>query len=239
MARSVEKAYTAIRKAIIAQRFQPGERLKEERLAEEIGVSRTPVREALRRLSSEGLLQLMPNQGVTVPAWSSKDVEDIFGLRLALETYGVEQAAVRATREQVGQLESLCRQMEALVAEGKNGYLTKVADRNRAFHRILAEAGGGPLLGRLLFQVIEMPLMMNTYHRYSEQEMARSLNHHRELTQALRARDQIWAAAVMAAHIQAGRNTYMGSLATAAASPERGPNGQHSIRRVIKARLPG
>jgi DNA-binding GntR family transcriptional regulator len=238
MAQSVEKAYTAIRKAIIGQRFRPGERLKEERLAAELGVSRTPVREALRRLSAEGLLQLMPNQGVTVPAWSPKDVEDIFGLRLALETYGVEQSAVRATREQIEELETLCSEMEALVADGRPGHLTKVADRNRAFHRILAESGGGALLGRLLFQVIEMPLMMNTYHRYSGQELQRSLHHHRELTQAIRARDQIWAAAVMASHIQAGRNTYMRSVADA--PPEdHGTNGQHSLRRLIKARLPG
>lgn len=240
MARSVEKAYLAIRKAITAQRFQPGERLKEERLAQELGVSRTPVREALRRLSAEGLLQLTPNQGVTVPAWSTQDIEQVFGLRLALETYGVQQAATRIGRSQLEELETLCGEMEAFVAARKTGYLTRVADRNRAFHRIMAEAGGGPLLGRLLFQVVEMPLMMNTYHRYSEAEMARSMGHHRELTQAMRAHDPVWAGAVMAAHIQAGRNTYMSSLADdPAIVVEVGGNVVPAQRRPARSRTQG
>ena len=80
MSKSVDKAYAAIRQAIAEQHFQPGERLTEERLAEQIGVSRTPVREALRRLGADGVLELLPNQGARLPSWSMDDLSEIFGL---------------------------------------------------------------------------------------------------------------------------------------------------------------
>jgi DNA-binding GntR family transcriptional regulator len=212
MSKSVDKAYAAIRDAIVEQRFQPGERLTEERLAEEIGVSRTPVREALRRLSADGFLELLPNQGARLPAWSVEDVREIFGLRLALEGFGAEAAASRITPDQVAELRRLCDAMERLAAGRKPGFIDEIANHNRRFHRILVEAAGGTRFARILAQVIEVPIVLKTYHRYSVADMDRSMAHHRELTQALAARDATWAGAVMRAHIQAGRAAYLTGL---------------------------
>lgn len=212
MSKSVDKAYAAIRQAITEQHFQPGERLTEERLAEQIGVSRTPVREALRRLGADGILELLPNQGARLPSWSRDDLREIFGLRQVLEAYGAELAAARITPAQLQELRRLCEAMERLAAARTPGFIEEIAVHNRRFHRILLEAAGGARLGRLLAQIIEVPLMLNTYHRYSVADMDRSMAHHRELTQALAARDTTWAGAVMRAHIQAGRNVYLTSV---------------------------
>ena len=116
MSKSVDKAYAAIRQAIADQHFQPGERLTEERLAEQIGVSRTPVREALRRLSADGILELLPNLGARLPSWSMDELDEIFGLRQVLEAYGAELAAVRISPAQLAELRQLCDSMERLAA---------------------------------------------------------------------------------------------------------------------------
>jgi DNA-binding GntR family transcriptional regulator len=219
MSKSVDKAYAAIRKAIVDQQFLPGERLTEERLAEQIGVSRTPVREALRRLSADGLLELLPNQGARLPAWSVEDVREIFGLRLALETHGAELAAGKITAGQLAELRQLCDAMERLAAGRKPGFIEEIATHNRRFHRILIEAAGGARLARLLAQIIEVPLMLNTYHRFSVADMDRSMAHHRELVQALSVHDATWSGAVMRAHIQAGRNVYLKGFDDGAPEP--------------------
>ncbi len=222
MSKSTAKAYAAIYQALTAGKLRPGEHLAEERLAREIGVSRTPVREALRRLSAEGFVELMPNQGGKVPSLSVDDVIEIFDLRLILESYAVSLAARRITAAQLDELGRLCDIMERAVAKRSRGYIEEISTHNRRFHRVLIEAAGGQRLSRILTQVIEMPLMLDTYSRFSADDMNRSMRHHRELTAALAAHDPDWAKSVMQAHIQSARNVYLESIrarATGRADP--------------------
>jgi DNA-binding GntR family transcriptional regulator len=212
MSKSMDKAYAAIYEALTAGRFRAGERLAEERLAREIGVSRTPVREALRRLSAEGFVEFMPNQGGKVPSLSFDDVKEIFDLRVILESHGASLAARTITETQLNELGELCGSMEQAVARHRSGYIEEVSSGNRRFHRILIEAAGGQRLSRILQQVIEMPLMLDTYDRFSPADMNRSMRHHRELAVALTARDADWAGAVMRVHIQSARNVYLESV---------------------------
>ena len=116
MAAAVERAYEAIRDRILHRAYAPGSRLKEERLAEEIGVSRTPVREALRRLHIEGWVEFVPNQGAVVSAWTESVVEEVFAIRALLESYGAEMAARNATEAQVAELHSICTAFEEEIA---------------------------------------------------------------------------------------------------------------------------
>jgi|SRR5665213_104371 len=230
MSKSTDKAYAVIYEALTAGRFRPGERLAEERLAREIGVSRTPVREALRRLSAEGFVEFMPNQGGKVPSLSFDDVKEVFDLRVILESYGASLAARNITAPQLVDLAELCDSMEQAFAKRRPGYIEEISTGNRRFHRVLIEAAGGQRLSRLLPQVIEMPLMLDTYDRFSTADMNRSMRHHRELTVALDAHDADWAEAVMRVHIQSARNVYLESVkkradanrADALAPPRRG-----------------
>jgi DNA-binding GntR family transcriptional regulator len=206
MAAAVEKAYGAIRDGILSRAYPPGTRLKEERLAAEIGVSRTPVREALRRLHIEGWIEFAPNQGAIVPAWTERDIEEIFAIRALLESYGAEMAARHATEAQIAEMQAICAALEAEVAGRKTGFLDRVGDLNRRFHRLVAEASGGIRLAPMVNQAIEMPLVMDTFQKFTEAELQRSATHHREVVQAIAARDPGLARSVMHAHILSGRS---------------------------------
>jgi DNA-binding GntR family transcriptional regulator len=220
MSKSTDKAYAAIYRALTLGRLRPGEHLAEERLAREIGVSRTPVREALRRLGAEGFVEFMPNQGGKVPSLSVDDVREIFDLRVILESYGASLAARKISKAQLDELADLCETMETAFAERKSDHIEVISTHNRRFHRVLLEAAQGQRLKRLLPQVIEMPLMLDTYNRFSTAEMNRSMRHHRELTQALAAHDADWAEAVMRVHIQSARNTYLQSIEQSSAGED-------------------
>lgn len=87
MSKASQKAFTAIRGKILSGEFPPGSHLKEEELAEVCGVSRTPIRDALRALAGEDYVKIVPNHGTYVSQWSSSDIEDIFALRAMLEGY--------------------------------------------------------------------------------------------------------------------------------------------------------
>jgi len=206
MAAAVEKAYEAIREGILSRAYAPGTRLKEERLAAQIGVSRTPVREALRRLHIEGWVEFAPNQGAVVPAWTTADIEEIFAIRAMLEGYGAEMAARNASEAQIAEMRDICTAFEAEIANRKRGFLDRVGNYNRRFHRLIASASGGARLGPMVNQAIEMPLVMDTFQKFTEDELQRSATHHRELTQAIEAREPKLARSIMQAHILSGRS---------------------------------
>jgi len=107
-----ERVYTDLKTALHSGRFEPGERVREEAVADWLQVSRTPVREALRRLASEQLVAFEPHLGVRVPGWSHRDIEEIFALRVELESYAAGQAARHASPAQVAELRELARQIE-------------------------------------------------------------------------------------------------------------------------------
>jgi len=230
MAVAVEKAYEAIRAGILSRAYSPGTRLKEEQLAAEIGVSRTPIREALRRLHIEGWVEFVPNQGAVVPAWTEADIEEIFAIRALLESYGAEMAARRATEAQIAELRTICDAFEAEIANRRSGFLERIGELNRSFHRMVAAAAGGVRLGPMVNQAIEMPLVMDTFLKFTEAELKRSATHHRELAQAIEARDPGLARSIMHAHILSGRGKQRATSVEPALSvvaPER--NGGRKI----------
>ncbi|HYC05111.1 MAG TPA: GntR family transcriptional regulator [Azospirillaceae bacterium] len=203
MASTVERAHAEIRRGILAGEFGPGARLKEEELASRVGVSRTPVREALRRLNAEGLVDFVPNQGAFVASWSDHELDDIFRLRSLLEGHAAELAARSATPVQITELERLARHMIELEANRPGQAMEAIAEANAAFHRLILEAAGSRRLTAMMAHVVEIPLVLRTFGRYSPEALARSLRHHVELAAAVRARDPLWAGSVMRSHIMA------------------------------------
>src|SRR5659263_539446 len=102
-----EKTYDYLKANILSGHFIPGERLAEEHLAEELGVSRTPVREALHKLEQEGLIEPLESRGFCIPRDSSEEIEDLFELRTVLEGYTLKIICGRITEEQIATLEGL------------------------------------------------------------------------------------------------------------------------------------
>lgn len=203
MANAVEKAYAAIRASILSGEFPPGDHLKEEQLAARIGISRTPVREALRRLNAEAVVEFVPNQGAFVAKWSAEEVRDIFQMRSLLEGLAVERAARYATEAQVEELSALAEEMIALGAAPGEGTIQRIAEANSRFHQTIIAAASSARLSAVIAQIIQIPVVLRTFHRYDPHALQRSLFHHREIVAALRARDGEWAASVMRSHILA------------------------------------
>jgi len=205
--RAVDKAYEAVRGGIIAGRFAPASRITEQEVAAAAGVSRTPAREALRRLHAEGLVQFTPNQGAVVSDWSSDDANEIFDLRSLLESHAAARAAELATLEQIATLRTLAEQQSAEAAHRSEASLDRIADLNSRFHRLLQEAAASPRLTRTLAALLEATLVMKTFLNYRIEDLQRSAAHHLELVRALEARDPEWAASVMRSHILAAKRT--------------------------------
>jgi DNA-binding GntR family transcriptional regulator len=205
---AVERAYEAIRGGIFSGEHPAGSRLREEELAERIGVSRTPVREALRRLDAEGLVEFLPNRGAHVASWSEDDLREIFGLRALLESFGARLAAERIDRETLAALRELCDAMDRSLAGGDPGRVEHVAELNNRFHQRILAASGSKRLPLLLSSLVEAPLVYQTFRRYSAEQVARSMSHHRELLAALETGDGEWAASVMRSHVLAARNIH-------------------------------
>jgi DNA-binding GntR family transcriptional regulator len=209
-ANAAERAYDAIRKGILDGTFELGTRLPEEDLAARAGVSRTPVREALRKLAAEGFVTFAPNRGAQVASWSDDDLEEIFGLRALLESHGAAQAAQRIDTTHLMALHDLADGMERATGHGTGPALDRVAELNNRFHRTILEVAGSRRLRALLDTVIVVPLVHRTFHRYTPDALARSMHHHRELLAAFEAGDGDWAASVMRTHVLAARTVLLG-----------------------------
>lgn len=211
MAKAAETAYEVIRRGVLSGEFARGQRLREEELAALVGVSRTPVREALRRLNAEGLVDFTPNRGAKVTAWSERELEDLYEARALLEGFGARLAAVRITAEEITALHETAEEMAA-VAEAGSGAADRLTELNGQFHRAIVRASRNTQLDTLVRGVMDVPLIYRTFQRYSPERLRASQSHHRELVEAFRAGDGEWAEAVMRAHILAARTTVLQSL---------------------------
>jgi DNA-binding GntR family transcriptional regulator len=211
MARAAEAAYGVIRAGILSGEFARGQRLREEELAERVGVSRTPVREALRRLDAEGLIDFTPNRGARVTAWSARELVDLYEARALLEGFGARLAAARINAAQLDGLTVIAAKMAA-VAESDPKRADELTALNGQFHRAIVLASGNSQLDSLVRGLMDVPLISRTFQRYSPERMRASQFHHNELVDALRARDGEWAEAVMRAHILAARTTVLESM---------------------------
>ncbi len=211
-----------LRDRILRGELPPGARLGEVELAERLGVSRTPVREALSRLAAEGLVELVPNRGARVSSWTVEQLEEVFELRAALEPRLTALAVPHATEADINGLERLARAMEEVGAPGPRRDLDALVPLNRAFHGRLVGLAGRPTMAATLAGAVHAPIVVRNFHAYDEVSLARSLAHHVEIVAAMRACDPVWAAAIMTAHIHNARAVMIrGSTVTA--TPCGGP----------------
>jgi DNA-binding GntR family transcriptional regulator len=202
---SAGRTVTAVRELILRGDFPPGARLGEVELAERLGVSRTPVREALGRLAAEGLVEIAPNRGARVTSWTVAELEDVFDLRTALEPRLTALAVPRADAVAVAALEELAGAMLVVGAPGPDQDLDALVPLNRTFHGRLVALADQPAMAGALASAIHAPIVLRNFHTYDEASLLRSVAHHVEIVAAVRANDPAWAQAVMTAHIRNAR----------------------------------
>jgi DNA-binding GntR family transcriptional regulator len=181
-----ESAADLIRDLILSRQLKPGERLVENRLAEQLGVSRTPVREALRKLASEGLVSFSPYKGASVAEFSSSELEDIYHIRIALEGYCASLAASRITDEQIEQLEALFVEMKEAYTRGDRWQLLAA---NREFYVILYAVPNQLRLYELTMRYLDMADVYRRMALAQERYFEHIIDGHEELMDAIRQRD--------------------------------------------------
>lgn len=193
-----QKIFQKIRQDIIAGKYSRDEELKELLIASEMGVSRTPVREALRQLEREGLVAIIPNKGTYVVGITVQDMKDIYDIRAVLERLCVRQVANIAT---VGQIEALEEILYLAEYHLKKGHRKQVVELSGKFHEILYEASGNRMLGRVL----------QNYYLYLEQvrmflftipgKFGEVIGEHRQILEAIKEQDGEKAEQAVGKHI--------------------------------------
>lgn len=204
---TAEHARIWIRSLIVNGRLAARTPLREGDLAERIGVSRTPVREALRLLAAEGLVEIRPNRGAVVSELAGAASEELAEVRAILEGAAARLAAPRITSSELAQLRELDKQMRALARTGTNDSLDQIARLNWDFHLIVRQAAGNRSLETLVNGLSYVPLARRTFRYYSEEAVERSMSRHAELIAALSVRNAEWAESVMRSHVWAAAST--------------------------------
>lgn len=204
-----ERAYEYLKASILSGRFIPGERLTEERLARELGISRTPIREALYKLESEGLITPLETRGFITTQDTKQEVEEIFEIRGVLEGYALRLIAQQITESDLDALEKCVVRAEAALEAGD---LEEVFQWNTQFHDIVYE------LTRFRHRLYEMMVTLRRYVlRYRHKTLRypeggkRTIEGHRRILLALRLRDADLCERVMREHIhEAERDALQG-----------------------------
>jgi DNA-binding GntR family transcriptional regulator len=192
-----------LRRLVITGELAPGTRLVEDRLASRLGVSRNPVREALQTLCSEGFVEILPRRGAVVAQITAEQAEELFDVRMALESLAARLAARRAAPGDVDRLRDvLDRAREATEAGG----LDLLATCNTEFHQLVVQTARNDYL-RLL--IAPMARRVQWVFRVNAAERApHSWTEHEELLGAIAAGDEEYAEAVARAHVAAARASY-------------------------------
>jgi len=204
-----ETAYWAMKRAIVQGKFSEGSFLSEADVLREYGIGRTPFREACNRLHHEELLEVVPRRGYMVPKMSFRQVCDFFELRLLVETTVAELAAVRATPEQVCQLDVLAS--PPLVAVGIDAQMEELTEANRRFHLHLAVTTGNEDLVKLVMHILERSARISYIElssgRFHQPDLERV---HRPIVEAVRAHDTAAAREAIVADITNAQMSTLG-----------------------------
>jgi DNA-binding GntR family transcriptional regulator len=206
---SANDAYTKVRAAIVENRYPPGHRLVEQRIAEELGLSRTPVREALRMLQAEGLVVSERNRGAMVRPLSETEIVDLYGLRIRLESYAVEVASERATETELGDLVAAA---DAFGAVRSTGNVHLLHEANRTLHDGILAAARHHRLAAMLTRTVDIPLVFRAFQSFGPTELERSDVFHHLIVEAMCRRDGARASALMAEHIAQGRDAVLDAM---------------------------
>lgn len=198
--------FQTLRQAILKGELKPGERLMEIALSQRLGVSRTPIREALRKLELEGLVVMIPRRGAQVANITEKDLNDVLEVRLALESLAIEKSCARITEEVLEQLTQAERTFEGMIPSGD---LVKLAEADEAFHEIINQASGNVRLIQVLNNLREQMYRYRLEYLKEEDSRKQLVEEHREMIKALRASDMAGARQIAYCHVENQRQAIL------------------------------
>lgn len=177
------QAYESLKRAVVTNRLSSNERYTEQQLSELLGVSRTPVREALLQLHNEGWLEILPNRGALIRPISERDILEIYGLRRALEGWTIEDLGRRISEESLRRLDQLLAEQREIVArDDKNAWVSA----NVQFHRYLVETADNRRLQEIFDSVSDHVQRIGLWLITQRNRMQEAHNEHHAIVQALR-----------------------------------------------------
>ncbi len=195
------RVFHKIREDILRGHYKQNEAIKEIQISKELGVSRTPVREALRQLELEGLVTIIPNKGAVVTGINAKDINDIYAIRSMIEGLSAKWAAKTITQEQLDELEEIVYLSEFHLAKG---HIEQLYELDTKFHEMLYEASESKILRHVLSDFHHYVQRVRKSSLSSEERAKHSIEEHKAILEALKNRDGDLASALTNLHI---RNT--------------------------------
>lgn len=190
--------FNTLREAILKGELQPGERLMELQLASKLGVSRTPIREAIRMLEQEGLAVTVPRKGAEVARMTLKDMEDVLEIREALDELAAQIACERISSEQMNRLMDTKKEFERILASGE---VKEIADVDVKFHDIIYEATDNAKLVYLLNNLREQLFRYRVEYLKNPENYPALIQEHEAIVSALEARDKVKVTEAMHEHV--------------------------------------
>lgn len=180
------RVFNKLREDILSGKYKEHEELKEVAIGEELGVSRTPVREAFRQLELEGLIQIVPNKGAYVTGITTEDVQDIYVIRSLLEGLCARWATEKITKEQMEELEE-----NVYLAEfhAQKGHSEQMAELDNRFHEILYESCHSKMLEHQLRDFHQYVLRVRRKTLSNDERSSKSNEEHRQIMEAIKAHD--------------------------------------------------
>lgn len=195
------RVFQKIREDILTGVYKDGEELREITLGEKLGVSRTPVREALRQLELEGLVAIVPNKGAYVTAITQKDVRDIYKIRSLLEGLCARWAARNITEQQIEELEETVFLSEFHLHRDGEGRARQVSELDGKFHQVLYEASDSRILEHVLKDFHKYVKMARQLSVGSSDRAEQSIAEHKEILEAVKCKDEDLAEKLADKHI--------------------------------------
>ena len=174
--------FNTLRQAILTGELKPGERLMEIHLANRLGVSRTPIREAIRKLELEGLVIMVPRKGAEVAQITEKNMRDVLEVRKALEELAVELACQRMTSDQVSELHTACENFKIAVQTHK---ITKITEADVSFHDIIFNSTNNQRLIQMINNLGEQMYRYRLEYIKEEKHHEKLIKEHEDILQAI------------------------------------------------------
>lgn len=190
--------FNTLRKAILRGELKPGERLMEIQLANKLGVSRTPIREAIRKLELEGLVLMIPRKGAEVAQITEKNMQDVLEVRKALEELAVQLACERVTEEQIEEMKEAAEEFRKVL---KSGDVTKIAEADVKFHDVIFAATNNQRLVTLLNNLREQMYRFRVEYLKQKECYPQLLEEHEELIDLISGGKVDEACKIMGRHI--------------------------------------
>lgn len=201
--------YDALRTAILQGQIKSGHRIVEKEYAEKFGISRTPVREALRKLETEGFVQYLPRKGVVVKTFETGEIIEIYNIRIALETLATVAAVENITAEQTLRLREAVERMEQAERQGDKAGFQEMC---RLFNGIIIEAGGMPMLTGLINTMQDYLEKYRNISLSGEDRRKAVINEHQAILAAVLAKDIDTARRCVCEHLEGAKQALLESM---------------------------